>query len=455
MNRREYLKSSLATVAAASTFSGWTDLCLGDDPSAQADLKSLFASDDPRLIQLAADIMQKCVLDNVKVPQGPLKHTWIKAGGGYNGQWMWDAMFEIDVLSILPDHKQTIRDMYLNYWDAQAEWNAKRPAFAHDMVPCMILPRGDEVPYSQSPILAWGLERAYRRNRDVDLVKRNIGPIERFYDWYWRERDVTDIGLVAVGSYPKLNQNEKPVDVQWARFETFDFECNMDGMKLTAHPTRKDGDNGAWYGDLCVPGNTAFLLIAENSLMRMAETVGDKAMATRRKAKIDKCVAAMRKYMWDEDAGCFLTVHRDTLEKVRVATIGSWLGLLAGAPTDAMARRMAEVILSDHWKTPLPVPTVDSKDKRFNPNGMWRGDVWPATNYLIASGLARYGHREAAASIADTTVANALKNGVFECYNPMTGGGRGVHMYGMSCTILTMMLDGLTAKHKLQLKNTI
>jgi hypothetical protein len=34
----------------------------------------------------------------------------------------------------------------------------------------------------------------------------------------------------------------------------------------------------------------------------------------------------------------------------------------------------------------------------------------------------------------------------------MTGGGRGVNMLGMSCTILTMMLDGLTSKFKLQLK---
>jgi hypothetical protein len=450
MNRRAFLKTGLAVVAATPTIFGWASLSLGEETRSQADLHSLFASDDPKLVQLAAEIMQKCVLNNIQAPKGPLKHTWITAGGGYLGQWLWDPMFIVDILSVFPDRKQTIRDMFQNYWDFQVEWNAQRPEYARDMLPCMILPSGGEVPYSQIPILAWGLERVFRRNHDLELIEHCLGPLERFHEWYWRERDVTNIGLVAVGSYPKSTGGA--VDVQWARFETFDFECNMDDLKLTTHPTRKAGDNGKWYGDLCLPGNTAYLLLAENSLMRLAETAGDKEMALRRKVKIDKCVAAMRAHMWDEEAGCFLTVHRDTLKKVPVATIGSWIGLMAGAPTEAMAKRMAEVIQGDHWNTPLPVPTVDRQDKRWDPNGMWRGDVWPATNYQIATGLARYGHKEQAAAIADITVTNALKNGVFECYNSMSGVGRGVSMLGMSCTILTMMLDGLTSKCKLQCK---
>ncbi len=30
------------------------------------------------------------------------------------------------------------------------------------------------------------------------------------------------------------------------------------------------------------------------------------------------------------------------------------------------------------WQTPLPVPTVDPKDKRFQASGFWRGDAFVA-----------------------------------------------------------------------------
>ena len=77
-------------------------------------------------------------------------------------------------------------------------------------------------------------------------------------------------------------------------------------------------------------------------------------MAARRAPRIEKAVKAMRDHMWEEKAGTFLAVNRDSLEKIPVATIGSWIPLAAGVPTPAMARRMAEVLASPAWMTPLP-----------------------------------------------------------------------------------------------------
>jgi glycogen debranching enzyme len=117
-----------------------------------------------------------------------------------------------------------------------------------------------------------------------------------------------------------------------------------------------------------------------------------------------------------------------------------------------MARRMAEVFVTDHWQTPLPVPTVDRKDKRWVSNSYWRGDVWPVTNYQVACGFAQNGFPKIAADIGDKTVANALKNGINEHYDSITGQPLGVPYLGMSCTVVTMMLDGLSTQHKLKVK---
>jgi glycogen debranching enzyme len=298
--------------------------------------------------------------------------------------------------------------------------------------------------FSQIPILAWGVERVFQRSHDQQLLQQSLARLEQFHDWFWRERDVTGVGLIAVGSYSGV--------VQHARWETFDYECSLDDLQLTPHPTRQAASNGPWYGDICMAANTAYLILAERSLARLASIAGNKAMAGRREQRIERSVNAMRQHMWDEQAGTFFSVRRDTLEKIPVATIGSWIPLAAGVPTQAMAGRMAEVLASPMWQTPLPVPTVDPTDKRWRSDGFWRGDVWPSTNYQICSGLAAYGHKKLAAGIADQTVANALKHGISEHYDSVSGRALGIRDYCMSSCLLTMMLDGLTSKYALNLK---
>jgi len=468
LNRRIFIRTAAATGLAGILSPALSRLIAAEVEKVPS---GLFESSDPAVLKLADEVFQKCILGKVYPPRGLLTHRWIAPGGGYNGQWIWDTMFVVDLLSILPGKEELIREVFQNFWDFQVRWNKAMPEHAHNMIPCMINPdekNGVEFPaYSQIPILAWGVERVYKRNGDKELVRQSLKPIELFHEWYWRERDVTNAGIVAVGTYHSGA-------VQDARWETFDYECNMDDLKLTRHPTRKGEKEGDFYGDICVPGNSAYLVMAERSLVRLAEIMGDGEMAARRKARIDKAVVAMRKHMWDEESGVFLSVRRDTLAKVPVGTIGSWMPLIAGVPTEAMAKRMAAAMKTESWNTPLPVPTVDRRDKRWKSDGrwngdvsasasagygfdvkqagFWRGDVWPATNYQVASGLAQYGYKDLAAEIADKTIANAIKNGISEHYDSVSGKALGVPYLGMTCSIITMMLDGLTRKHQLSVK---
>jgi len=454
MKRRKFLKIA----GSAITLSPWleklgiaADYSASDsgvlDDSKNVDIRSLFKSNNEEALVLTEAVFHKCILDKIMQPTPPLKNTWIVPGGPYyKGQWIWDTMFVVDLLSILPGKKKLIRDVFQNYWDFQDRWNRKMPDYAQDMITVAIKTAPQEVrQFSQIPILAWGVERVYRRNGDKQLLKQCLGRLERFHDWFWRERDLTNIGLITVGSYSGK--------LQHARWETFDYECSMDDLKMTAHPSRKGANEGAWYGNICVTGNTSYLIMGERSLARLAKIIGDQQMAARRKRRIDKAIQAMREHMWDEKAGTFLSVKRDTMEKVPVATIGSWIPLTAGVPTKAMANRMAEVLTTAAWQTPLPVPTVDRTDPRWKSNRFWRGDVWPSTNYQIASGLAAYGHKDLAADIADKTIANAIKNGINEHYDSVSGKGLGVKDYCMSCTLVTMMLDDLTQKYKMNLRD--
>lgn len=447
MQRRDFLGITIGTAAAGLALRGSGDSNAETPWPKSVDVGTFLEAGQPEVLALAQRVFDLCLLDKLRAPVEPLKRTWVQPGGPYYlGQWIWDTMFVVDLLSLLPGSREVIRDIFQNYWDFQDRWNAKMPEYARDMITVAIKTAPQpERQFSQSGLLAWGLERVYRRNGDRELLRRCMGRLERFHDWFWRERDVTGTGLIAVGSYSGV--------LQHARWETYDYDCSMDGLKLTPHPTRKGGNEGAWYGDTCVVGNTAYLILAERSLVRLAEIAGDREMAARRKPRIDKAVRAMRDHMWDEKAGTFLAVHRDTLEKIPVATIGSWIPLTAGVPTPAMAARMAEVLATPAWQTPLPVPTVDRTDRRWKSSAFWRGDVWPSTNYQVAAGLAAYGQTDLAADIADKTVANAIRNGISEHYDSMSGEPLGIRDYCMSCTLATMMLDGLTRQHRLKLRD--
>ena len=457
MKRRAFLATGLAAtgfVAAESLFT--LPRLFAQDTPPQPDkadltalLRSLLVTSSPQLQRFAVEVYATCVLGKIRPAYPPLAHPWIVPGGGYYAQWLWDTMFVADLLSLLPNQQTLIRGVFQNYWDFQQRWNAAKPEFMHGMVANFMAPFDapgardgkqwrDFPAYSQAPLLAWGMERVFRRNGDKELLRAGLAPLESFHEWYWRERDITNVGLIGVGAYSGVTQE--------ARYETYDREVDLDGLKMIPHPGRPSGpDNALWYGDIAIPANTAYLLLSELSLMRMATVMGDVAMAARRRARYEKGAAAMRQFMWDETSGCFLAVNVETMATLSAATVGSFMPLLARVPTPIQALRMASALSGPAWATPLPIPTMARDNPQFSSGEFWRGDVWPAPDYQVASGLAAYGHHQAAARITDATVANALKVGISERYDSLSGAPLGVAGLGMSSSMLTMMLDGLTS----------
>jgi len=454
MQRRTFLAGAAASTLLLRTSFAQTDEGTATGQLSQHDLTALLGtllvSESQRLNQFAVDVYSTCVLGKIRAADPPLAHAWLVPGGGYYAQWLWDTMFVADLLSLLPGQVQLLRGVFQNYWDFQQRWNAAKPVFMHGMVANYVAPfdapgwrdgkQWRTFPaYSQAPLLAWGMERVYLRNGDKELLRIGLPELESFHEWYWRERDITNAGLIGVGDYSG--------DPQHARYETYDREVDLDGLKMIPHPGRAAGpNNGAWYGNIAIPANTAYLLLAEQSLERMAHVMGDHAMAMRRQARYQKGVQAMQQQMWNEDASCFLSINVLTGKQTGAPTIGGFMPLMARVPTLPQARSMAAALNTSAWNTPLPIPTVASTDNEYKPDDFWRGDVWPAPNYQVATGLALYGYRDTASHIADATVGNALEVGISEHYNSATGAPLGVSGLGMSATTLTMVLDRLTSQ---------
>ena len=460
MQRRSFLQSCLGTAAsflcsnsgllaqnAMQPLAGMAVEPNREELSALLD--KLLVTRSPELHRFAVEAYATCILGKIQPPNWPLQHPWIVPGGNYFAQWVWDTMFVVDLLSLLPDKLATIRGVFQNYWDFQERWNIAMPDFMHGMVPNFIAPyytagnrNGRQwitsPAYSQAPLLGWGMERVYRRNGDKELLRQGLAGLERFHEWYWRERDIFGLGLIGVGAYSG--------NVQDGRYETYDHEVDLDDLQMIRFPGRpEDLGHGAWYGDISIPANTSYLLASEQALQRMALVLGDTAMAARRQARHEKGAEAMRKYMWNQELGCFLAVRSKTLEQIKEPSVGSFMPLMAGVPTKEQAAAMAATLATPAWSPAVPVPTIPTTSAKYSGGQYWRGDSWTAPNYQICDGLVAYGHVEDAARIADLTVANALKHGIAERYDSQSGAGIGVPGLGMSATPVTMLLDGLTS----------
>ncbi|HAK97308.1 MAG TPA: hypothetical protein DCM87_20540 [Planctomycetes bacterium] len=144
MRRRQFLEIAGSGIAvapwlqkarAAAEESAPPDGVAGK--STEVDIRALFEASSEEVVALTQRVFEKCILEKLRPPAEPLQHTWVQPGGPYYlGQWIWDTMFVVDLLSILPGRTHVIRDIFQNYWDFQDRWNRQMPAYAIDTPQC-------------------------------------------------------------------------------------------------------------------------------------------------------------------------------------------------------------------------------------------------------------------------------------------------------------------------------
>jgi len=137
------------------------------------------------------------------------------------------------------------------------------------------------------------------------------------------------------------------------------------------------------------------------------EVWGDEALAERLEGQAAEMRERFRRDFWMPERSCHaLALDGD---KRQVDSLSSnighllWSGLLDESEAAATAERLLEEQLYSGWG----VRTLGAREAGYNPLGYHTGTVWPHENSLIAAGLARYGHREAARTIASAMLRAA------------------------------------------------
>lgn len=147
---------------------------------------------------------------------------------------------------------------------------------------------------------------------------------------------------------------------------------------------------------------------AQRRAARLAREVwNDETLSDRLEQRADDLQERFRRDFWMPERGCHALALDGDKHQVNSLTsnIGHllWSGILDDGEAAATAERLLDAQLYSGWG----VRTLGTREAGYNPLGYHTGTIWPHDNSLIAAGLARYGHRDAAGTIASAILAAA------------------------------------------------
>ncbi len=162
------------------------------------------------------------------------------------------------------------------------------------------------------------------------------------------------------------------------------------------------------HGPIATCEIQGYVYDAQRRCARLAREVwNDDELAVRLERRADDLRASFARDFWMPDRGCHaLALDGD---KRQVDSLTSNIGhlLWSGILDDRQAASTAEQLLEQQLYSGWGVRTLGANEAGYNPLGYHTGTIWPHDNSLIAAGLARYGHHEAAGTIASAILAAA------------------------------------------------
>lgn len=281
---------------------------------------------------------------------------------------------------------------------------------------------------SNPPVGAYCVWKHYEAFGDRDFLEEVYPALKRWHDWWFTARDGNGDGLLEWGSDDIENLGPawwKPHCAQAAKWES-----GMDNSPMYDEVPFNDAANTLELADVAL--NSLYTQDCA-SLADIAEVLGHTDDANTLRAEYETMKAAINDSLWDEDNG----IYDNRLWS------GAFVGrysptcfypLYAGVASQEQARRCVEehLLNEEEFWGEWVIPAISRRDKEFPVQKYMRGRVWPPMNFLVYTGLRRYGFHNIADELARKSEKLFMnewreKGHVHENYNAITGDGDDVH----------------------------
>lgn len=253
---------------------------------------------------------------------------------------------------------------------------------------------------------------------------------ERPHSPYFGTADATPLFLVLLDEYHRWSGDDELVRSLEANaraaLDWIDESGDRDGDGYVEYECRnpasglvnqcwKDSWNSIQFADgrlargpIATCEVQGYVYDAQRRSARLAREVwGDEVLAARLERRAADLRESFRRDFWMPERGCHALALDGDKRQVDSLTsnIGHllWSGILDEVEAAATAERLLDQQLYSGWG----VRTLGAGEAGYNPLGYHTGTVWPHDNSLIVAGLAAYGHREAAGTIASAILGAA------------------------------------------------
>jgi glycogen debranching enzyme len=148
--------------------------------------------------------------------------------------------------------------------------------------------------------------------------------------------------------------------------------------------------------------------------------------------------------LWDPYSAQYYSRDFITHRLLKIPSIATLLPLYAGSISQDRAEKLVKLLENDQAFGPAyPVPSVPLNSFWFHSKLYWQGPTWVNTNWLIIDGLKRYGFKDHAAALRESTLEMVDKSGFNEYFDPLTGEAAGAANFSWTAALV---IDLLKAK---------
>ena len=351
----------------------------GSMPRAQAPASAALAA--------IRDVMGwNTVFDQInRRPYVSLSRNWNQEKFGGFGVWLNDQQYSA-YLSGLLDAEQGREN--------QAAWLAGETPQGN--LPCLLTAKDAWIDRNQLPIGSFLTWLGFLRTGSRPMLETAYAPLLRNHQWWWRQRDPNQSGLVAFGNSAVGTGLYRGTGIGARDESSMDNSPMHDGARL---------DKAAGTLDQWDVGLNSMLALDAEMLALIARELGHAAAASALDAEAAKLTARITTEFWDESRGLFAN-KRWNGQFARSVTPTSFWPLLCGGVSPEQAR-----LLLPHLAAPNSfggrwgLPSVSRDDPAYCDNVYWRGRIWPPLNWMVWQGLRRYGFAAEASELARKSFA--------------------------------------------------
>lgn len=281
----------------------------------------------------------------------------------------------------------------------------------------------------QSPIMTWAAWLTYQRSQDRDWLA-HIYPSLVSQLKFWFKYHGSERGLAQYYNAGQIADDSPRFDPVYGRPQ-----------------------GNEWIYGLESPDINAFIVNELKCLSAIAHELSLSDEANQWQKQAEELGQLMIDTMYFPEDAMFYDVQVGTkIPFNRVKTPNMFLPLWAGVP---LPPEEIKKIIEQHMLNPneffgeKPFPSVSYDDPTYDPNGYWRGRVWPHFVYWIIQTLWRYGYHAEAEEIADRILKMFQSTPwLHENYNSASGSGWdpnkkiGFPDYNWSCaTVIELLLE--------------